>query len=192
MRNEAVYRVYQTAEIPADPEEQSAELSDGYSIEIWKPGVGSMVPPTMSSRFLVWWIFHHCGLLGNGMYRVLLIRHEGAVVHRSCLVPKYFRWPFMGENDLQISSTWTDPAHRGCGLATFALRHLVRSYGGGSRQFWYICREDNSASIGVSLRCGFRFLGMMRRTHPWGSLLFGRFLAVGEKTIHENLAVDHR
>jgi RimJ/RimL family protein N-acetyltransferase len=100
----------------------------------------------------------------------------------------------MGENDLQISSTWTHPAHRGRGLATFALRHLVRHYADGVRVFWYICREENPASILVCLRAGFQFDCLMRRTHPWGSLLFGRFLPleIAEKNCHENLAADNR
>lgn len=178
MRNETVYRVYRTAGILKDPERETRRLSEDYAIELWQPGAGSIVPPTMSSRFIVWWLFYVFGILGNRIYRVLLIRHNGAVVHRSCLVPKYFRWPFMGEDDVQISSTWTDPKHRGRGLATFALSFLVQSYAEGARQFWYICREDNQASIGVCLRCGFQFHCLMRRTHPWGSLLFGRFVPV--------------
>jgi RimJ/RimL family protein N-acetyltransferase len=163
-----------------------------YAIEIWKPGLDAILPPTMGRRFVVWWLFHSLGILRNGMYRVLLIRYEGAVVHRTCLVPKYFRWPFMGEDDLQISSTWTDPAHRGRGLATFALQHLVQSYANGSRQFWYLSREDNTVSNNVCLRCGFTFECLMRRTHPWGSLLFARFLPIAEKPYHENLAADNR
>jgi RimJ/RimL family protein N-acetyltransferase len=194
MRSEKLYRVYRTTGIDGDPGEKQAELSDGYSMELWRPGRGSIVPPTMNKRFIAWWLFHRWGILGNRLYRVVLIRYQGAVVHRSCLVPKYFRWPFMGKNDLQISSTWTHPAHRGRGLATFALSRLARGYADGSRQFWYICREDNPASIAVCLRGGFQFDCLMRRTHPWGSLLFGRFLpvAIAEKTGHENLAADHR
>ena len=194
MRNETVYRVYRTEGIHVDPEEETPGLNEEYAIELWKPGVSAIVPPTMSSRFIVWWLFHYFRILGNGMYQVLVIRHKGTVIHRSCLVPKYFRWPFMREQDLQISSTWTHPEHRGRGLATFALRYLVRSYADGSRRFWYIGREDNPASITVCLRGKFQFQCLMRRTHPWGSLLLGRFLpvAVAEKTCNENLAADHR
>jgi RimJ/RimL family protein N-acetyltransferase len=192
MRIETLYRVYRTTGIRLDLKAKTTELSEGYSIELWKPGARSMVPPTLGIRFMVWWLLHRFGILGNGMYRVFLIRHKGAVVHRSCLVPKYFRWPFMGVNDLQISSTWTAPEHRGRGLATFALSCLARGYADGSRQFWYICREDNRESIAVCLRGGFQFHCLMRRTQPWGSLLFGRFLPVGEKTYHESLAADHR
>ncbi len=194
MRSETVYRVYRTDGVQVDAGKQAAGLSAEYAIDLWKPGAGSIVPPTMSRRFMAWWLFHRCGILGNGMYRVFLIRHKGAVVHRTCLVPKYFRWPFMGTNDLQISSTWTAPEHRGRGLATFALARLVRGYADGSRRFWYICREDNGASITVCLRSGFQFECLMQRTHPWGSLLLGKFLpvAVEEETCHENLAADHR
>jgi RimJ/RimL family protein N-acetyltransferase len=192
MRNEPLYRVCRRPGIPEGPDPETGQLGDQYTIELWRPGTSSFVPPTMSSRFFVWWLFHSCGILRNGMYRVLLIRHNGAVVHRSCLVPRYFRWPFMGANDLQVSSTWTDPAHRGRGLATFALRHLIRSFADRSREFWYISREDNPASITVCLRCGFQFECMMRRTHPWGSLLFGRFVPIAEKNYHESLAAHNR
>jgi RimJ/RimL family protein N-acetyltransferase len=186
--NRMLYEAYRLTA----PPETCENLRDVYDVVLWKPGPLSILPPTLTIRFVIWWIFHYFGILGSGMYRVLLIRHKGAVVHRSCMMPKYFRWPFMSEDDLQISSTWTDPAHRGRGLATFALRHLVSSYADGRRRFWYISREDNRASITVCLRCGFQFQCLMRRTHPWGSLLFGRFLPVAEKTYNESLAADHR
>jgi len=80
--------MYRTAATHMDMGEQPRELREGYSMELWRPGTGAFVPPTMSSRFIVWWLFYRCGILGNGMYRALLIRHKGAVVHRSCLVPK--------------------------------------------------------------------------------------------------------
>jgi RimJ/RimL family protein N-acetyltransferase len=194
MRSESVYRVYWMAGTQVNGEPRPEKLGEGYTMELWKPGLGALVPPTMSSRFIVWWLFHCCGILGNGMYRALLVRHKGVVVHRSCLVPRYFRWPFMGKNDLQITSTWTSPDHCGLGLATFALRRLVGGCADGSRSFWYISREDNPASIAVCVRSGFAFYCLMERTHPWGSLLFGRFLPIenAEKNCHENLAVDHR
>ena len=164
----AAYRLSKRYE--ADP-----ELPEGYELLIWRPSLFSIVPPTLTCRFAAWWLFHYLGIMSGPEYCVLLVHLNGKIVHRSCLVPKYFRWPFMGVSDLQISSTWTHADHRCHGLAKFALQYFAHFYGDRARTLWYIARPQNAASIAVCRSCHFDFAFPLCRTKRWGSLLLGSF-----------------
>jgi len=157
--------------------EPTPELPRGYEMEIWRPALLSITPPTLTWRFVAWWLFHYIGVMSSHKYCVLLIRSGGRVVHRSCLVPKYYRWPFMDDDDLQISSTWTHPDHRCRGLAKFAVQYFVREHGASARDLWYIAKPENAASIAVCRSCHFEFAAHLRRTKRWGSLFLGSFIS---------------
>lgn len=126
-------------------------------------------------------------------YRVLLITIDGRIVHRTCLVPKYFRWPFMPDGDLHVSPTWTHPEHQRRGLAEYALAHLAQCYGFQGRELWYITRPENAASVAVCRACCFEFVTHLHRTSRWGSLFLGSFIERdGWKVGHEYLAAHRR
>lgn len=188
MPKTAIYAIYNLRKAARN----DRTLSSNYKAVLWKPGPFSVVPPTLTSRFCVWWLFSCCGIMRSGLYRVLLIMENNVVVHRSCLVPKYFRWPFMASADLQISSTWTHPAHRGRGLATYALQYFVNGYAGSGRALWYVTRAENASSIAVCRACYFELATYARRTHRWGSLLLGRFVPISTEISNENLAPHYR
>ena len=96
------YRIYALDTV----NETDPELIQGYSFYLWRPSLKSPVPPTLGKGFIFWTLAHYLRLFHNKDYSVLFIHDpEGNIVHRSCIIPAYFRWPFMGRNDLQISST---------------------------------------------------------------------------------------
>ena len=150
------------------------DLPVGYSFDIWTPKLLRPIPPTMHARAVAWTAFHYAGLFANRKYCVVYIRHGGRIVHRSCVVPRYFRWPFMSNDDLQISSTWTDPGFRGKGLATLALAHIVRTMTAPRRRFWYVSRDSNFQSIRVCRRAGFDFFGYALRKSSLGIRALGQ------------------
>jgi len=178
LKHDGIYEVYRFCKKTAT----SVDLPEGYEVAIWQPGLRSMVPPTMSPRFLAWWVFSYCGIMKSKLYRGLLITQNGEVVHRSCLVPKYFRWPFMADGDLQITSTWTKPAHRGQGLAKFGLKYLVDRFASDDRTLWYLTRQDNPASIAVCNSCSFELVARACRSRRWGSLLLGKFALLDDRS----------
>jgi ubiquinone/menaquinone biosynthesis C-methylase UbiE len=133
------------------------QLPEGYVYDIWKPNVARAVPPTLPPITLLWSLFHFFGLFAGREYCVLFIRQGDEIVHRSCVLPRYFRWPFMAKQDLQVSGTWTAPKCQGRGLAALALAQIVGTMARAGRRFWYISRESNIASIRVCHKVGFRF-----------------------------------
>lgn len=148
-------------------------LHAGYSIETWRPGWRRILPPTLGIKFALWWILHLCGIFCNRNYAVLIVRRNGRPIHRTCLVPKYFRWPFMNDRDLQVSSTWTDPNHRCLGIATYALQHAVSEWAREGRTLWYVTHADNAPSLAVCRSVGFRMKTAANRTSRFGVRLLG-------------------
>lgn len=152
------------------------EVGSGYWTQLWRPSMTRVIPPSLGLKFSVWWLFHYSGVFRNRDYSVVLIGEGDKVVHRSCVVPAYFRWPFMKANDCQISSTWTHPDYRGQGLATSGLTRAMALCGKPDRRFWYVCRQANHASIAVCKKAGFTYVGRARRTRRMGSSLLGQLI----------------
>jgi len=154
----------------------SRPLPQGYEVEVWHPGWTRIVPPTLGLKFAFWWILHQLRLFANTNYSVILIRSNGCIVHRTCLIPRYFRWRFMGRQDLQISSTWTDPTHRRRGLASYSLQRALAEWANQGRTVWYVTQDDNEASLAVCYRNGFRLLTQANRTERFGFRVLGELV----------------
>lgn len=164
--------------VNGDPPPDSAgePLEEGYAWEIWKPSLGGIVPGGMPLLpFGAWWVLHHARIFSNKEYGIFLIRSMGAIVHRSVITPGYFRFPFMGKEDLQIGDTWTSEDHRGKGLAVFAIRRIVAVYARPGRCIWYLVDKNNLPSIKAAERSGLVRYGEGKRTKRFGVGLFGQY-----------------
>jgi hypothetical protein len=152
-----------------------ANLPDGLKFWIWRPNFSHWIPPGMRIIFLLWTLFYYLNVFRNKEYAVVYIIQKDQIIHRSCVVPSYFRWPFMDWNDLQICSVWSDPALRGNGLAAETIAYVVTSFALPGRTFWYLTREANKSSIRVCEKTGFRRVGTAKRLKRFHLKLFGYF-----------------
>lgn len=126
-----------------------SEVGSGYWTQLWRPSMTRDIPPTLGPRFVLRWLFHYMVAFRNRDYSVVLIGEGDRVVHRSCIVPAYFRWPFMKSSDCQVSGAWTHPDYRGLGPATAGLTEAMTTCAEPGRCFWYVFRAAYSASIAV-------------------------------------------
>ncbi|MDQ6699463.1 MAG: GNAT family N-acetyltransferase [Acidobacteriota bacterium] len=156
---------------------QPESLPEGYRCHIWRPQL-TRISPDGFPRFpyWVWWAFHMLGIFRNRSYALCLIYCGEALAHRSVIFPKYFRFPFMTAHDLQIGDTWTDDEQRGKGLASYALRQIVRMETRSGRKLWYVAEEKNTRSIRVAEGAGFRKAGVGVRTKRLGIRLLGSYI----------------
>jgi RimJ/RimL family protein N-acetyltransferase len=157
--------------------ESGADDAMPYSLEVWRPSAFRIVPPSLSSPLsALLWCAHYARVFHSREYQALLLWDGNQIVHRTCVIPACFRWPFMAPCDLQISSVWTHPDYRGRGLATWAVRKAMRMSREPGRSFWYITRENNSPSIALCTKAGFRLVGHAVRSRRLGMRIFGRFV----------------
>ena len=173
------------------PEQPGAtrQWSEPDGVEVWEPSLRKILPPGFPwYPFFAFWLFHQLRLFKNRDYRVLFIREDNRVVQRCCLLPPFFRYPFMRSADLNIS-IWTHPDYRRKGLAARTLSKALHSSRQHFRRIWYITRETNAASIRLAERCEFGFFGTGKRVAICGSMVLGHFVveAVRDRTSPDSL-----
>lgn len=148
-----------------------------YLFQMWRPSMRSITPKgLLRPYFVAWWFFHQFRVFANRDYCIFVAYNKEILVHYSPAFPKYFRFPFMSPDDLQIGSTWTAPEYRRKGLATFAIQKIIESEKKRGRRFWYICKTTNIPSIRVVEKTGFIKAGVGHRFKRFGMKLFGSFL----------------
>ena len=153
---------------------RSIELSGKFTAVVWKPSVFKIIPKGISLfPSAVWWAMHNLNIFSNRNYCLYLIYNEKKLIHRSVVSPRYFRFPFMTKDDLQIGDTWTAPEYRGKSLATFAAKDIVGLLRKPRRSFWYIVEQDNISSIKVIEKLGFINHGLGIRKKRMGLHLLG-------------------
>jgi len=144
-----------------------------YSWTIWRPQTWPTLPPGLSRarlrrRFLFRWAMSRLHLFADSGCGVLLIYDGERMVHYSGFTPRYWRFPFIANGDLQIGDTWTDPEYRGRGLALFALKMIVATLARPGRQLWYVVEVINKPSIRVAEKAQFTLAAEGTRVIPWG------------------------
>jgi GNAT superfamily N-acetyltransferase len=163
------------------PPGEPRPLPDGYRLAIWRPGPGGVVPPGCGGgKWWVWAVFHRARIFRSDQYGAVLITHGDRLVHRSPIFPKYARFPFMSDDDVQVGDTWTEPSERGKGLAALALRTAARQSIRPGARLWYLTTADNAASIRVAEAAGLRRVGTGVRTRRFGLRVLGQFRLSGE------------
>lgn len=155
----------------------SISSNDNLKTIFWKPTILNICPPgTSLLPFAIWWLFHYMHIFSNKEYCVCLILHNNTIVHKSLVTPKYFRFPFMSNNDLQIGDIWTDPTYREQGIATYAISQIFNHLSSPDVNFWYVAEEDNSPSIQLAKKLGFVLYGKGNRHSRYGIRLIGHYI----------------
>jgi RimJ/RimL family protein N-acetyltransferase len=137
-----------------------AEPPLGSAFECWRPSLARIFPPpTRDPALVAFWALHQARGFPISAYSAIIARIGGHVVHRSMVYPRYFAFPFMGPNDLQIGNTSTSPEFRGQGLAVAAIAAASTFFGSVGRRIWYVASVENTTSCRVAERAGLRLVG---------------------------------
>ena len=165
MKSIEVYLFYRL-----DATEQSplVGLEDhAFSAELWKPSLRAPWPHGAGQdkklHFLFRTLIHVTRMFPSSDSGALALYKGAQLVHYSAFTPRYWRFPFLSRQDLQVGDTWTEPSCRGKGLAKRALQRLVTRMRMPGRNFWYVVEDINRASIKVAEDCGFRLAGIGTR-----------------------------
>jgi RimJ/RimL family protein N-acetyltransferase len=137
--------------------------ANGYRCLIWRPGAWPLLPYGLRGirlkiRFLFRWAVHRMNLFADYGCGSLLVYDRKGLVHYSSFTPRYWRFPFIADDDFQIGDTWTHPEHRGKGLALSALRSLVAMLAKPRRRLWYVVATANHPSRRVAEKAQFRLV----------------------------------
>ena len=155
-------------------------LPSPYTWSIWSPSKGGFWPGANSTtrvklRFAFRYAVFHLNLFINADCGALCIFRGNTLVHYSGFTPRYWRFRFLKDEDLQIGDTWTHPSERGPGLAFFAVSQILALKHKTGRRFWYVVEKTNLPSIRVIEKASFTVVGQGSFVEPLGIKLFGTY-----------------
>jgi RimJ/RimL family protein N-acetyltransferase len=155
-------------------------LPEGYEAEFWHPSLKNIAPVGINSQargsFALRWLLHYARVFSGRYYCAFVVRHRGKLVHHSGVTPRYWRFPFMGADDAQIGRTWTDPAHRGKGIARYAVQEILAAMARPGRRFWYVVEDINGASIRAAEGAGMVLFARGTHVSRWRASLFSSYV----------------
>ena len=144
-------------------------------LRLWRPHTDGL--PRHRARYgtnLFWWAADRLGAFTSHDFTEVSLWRDDRLLHRLVLTPRWYRFPFMAPGELQIGDLWTDPAARGGGLARTAIAEAHR-LAVKAKRLWYLVDAGNRPSIALIESCGYRCIGIGRRTQPFGFRPAGRF-----------------
>jgi RimJ/RimL family protein N-acetyltransferase len=162
---------------PTAPAAPPPPLAPDLQMRWWEPERNGF--PQGGSRRLsnyVWWALAKAGGFSRPGFGELRIERAGRVVNRLIVTPRWYRFPFMGPDDLQIGAVWTSPEARRQGLARIALAEAHRRIGQQSAQIWYVTDAANPASAALARASGYRHVAAGRRVRRFGTSLLARYV----------------
>jgi len=159
-----------------EPALPTPALPDGLTFHVWRPGREGRASALLSRPSnLAWWAMERLHLFARRGFAEVTVRRGPALAQRLIVTPKWRRFPFMSESDLQIGDVWTAPAERGKGLARTAIAKAQHMAGLREARLWYLAESGNLPSVRLAEACGFSLVGTGRRTRPLGLALLGQF-----------------
>jgi GNAT superfamily N-acetyltransferase len=127
-------------------------LAKDLNFVVWNSSFFNLVPKGIPFNWR--YVFYKLWFLENKNYKAFLVyTKEGSLVHQSLVFPKYFRFPFMKKEDLQITSLFTNEEFRGLGIAKFIIQEILKTFP--THSFWYLVRSHNTSSISVAKQNNF-------------------------------------
>jgi len=159
-----------------------ANVNGNYRLETFKPDWLHIMPKGMnimligmhqSLAFIIWWLLNLViWRRQRRSYEHYLVYDGERLAHYSIVLPRYYRYPFMGDNDIQIGPYWTAEEYRGRGICPFVIRRIVSDYKFHKECAYVLIREDNIKSQRSAIKGGLDFYGYGIRTKGF----FGQYL----------------
>jgi RimJ/RimL family protein N-acetyltransferase len=152
-------------------------LSPGLTFHCWTPATEGY-PPAGSRTFAnyFWWALIKSGGFARSDFAEISVRDGSRILHRLIVSPAWYRFPFMGPQDLQIGAIWTLPEARRKQLARAAIGEAHRRFGTSETCFWYLAGAGNHASEALARSCGYELVATGRRTRGFGTSLLGQYV----------------
>ena len=125
--------------------------------------------------FLAWWLFHNLRIFRNRDFLMVCYLDGDQVVHRTCVFPPFYKFPFMNRNDIQVGDIWTKDQFRNKGMATGAMKYLLNMEEFRNRTVWYITDVENKQSLKLAEKSGFGVCSMAKKRNRMGVSFLGKY-----------------
>lgn len=129
-------------------------------MEIVIPSILGVMKKQNSFRDVIWkWI-------SFGRCKIFFIMNEfGDRVHKSMLIGKNYKFPFLKKAEYEIGPCYTQEKYRGRGFYPFVLNYIVEK--NPDKKFFMLVADSNKSSIRGIEKAKFKNIGYTQRNR-WG------------------------
>ncbi len=138
-------------------------LSKSYVVKVFKPKIFSLQKHGHFSFIYILWY-----LSTFGKYQIIYVYDKNKLVHYSHIIPRFWKFQFMEENDLEIGPSWTNTDYRGEGIYPFILNFILDKYEQEYKNFYMIVNKTNTKSIRGIEKAGFVQEGEVQKRGIFG------------------------
>ena len=103
-------------------------------------------------------------MISKGKAKIYYVHDGNDLKHRSYVIPKCSKFPFLGASDYEIGPCYTEPKYRGRGIYPTMLKWICESVGNQDTTFYMIVDENNVSSIKGIEKAGFVKCGTVEVT----------------------------
>lgn len=149
-------------------EESSITLAE------WKPSLFSWHPKGYGSKYFIYSLFSYLGIFKSNNYSAFFAYKENQLVGSLLVVPKYFKWPFMSKDDLQLTYVKIYKEYRGKGYAKQMITNALFMLKNRNKDtiVWYVTDDSNLASKSTAEGVGFKLNCYGVKSNFFGLSLF--------------------
>lgn len=121
-----------------------------YQIEQFIPSFVNLKKHSANRLLYIFWF-----IITLGGYKIIYLKKNEIIIHYTHILPKFFKLPFLGFNDLEIGPSWTEEAYRGKGIFPNVIRYIVETFKDEKRCFYMFSHVDNKSSQKAIQKAGF-------------------------------------
>ena len=121
-----------------------------YQIERFSPTFFTLKKHTANTLLYIFWF-----LTTFGKYQIIYLKKDDDILHYTHILPKFFKLPFLGLNDLEIGPSWTKESYRGKGIFPAVINYSVQCFKEKGRSFHIFAHIDNVPSQKAIRNAGF-------------------------------------
>ncbi len=145
-------------------------------VTILKPTISNVLKFAQSYHpFIAWWFFHHSGVFYNKYFVMVVLLDKNQIVHRTCVFPGFYKFPFMDKEDLQLGEIWTREDYRNKGIATNVIKYILNLDQYKNKTFWYVVEESSSESVSLAESSGFYACYTAHKKNKMGMSFIGKY-----------------
>ena len=140
------------------------------TLKVWKPSILNMHHSRLPFKYIIWWFYNFFKIFKNKKIQIWLYYINNELAHFFCIVPKYYRWPFMKKNDVQVTYVITEKEYRGKKLAFNGIAKALNELQIDG-DIWYVTDSSNIASQKLAKKLGFELFSEGARKVSFGGFI---------------------
>ena len=153
-------------EIKGSANSEPASIHTSYEFKTFTPHRLHLIPNGVnkSLTFILWAILYLAIWKRRGKdFEYYLVYDGEKLIHYSIVLPQYYRFPFMGNNDIFVGPCWTAEEYRGKGIFPLVILMITDNYKFRKGYAYGMITEDNIASQRSVIKAGMNIYGYGNR-----------------------------